>query len=165
METRLRCGGPRPSRIAFPWPPRSVRSVSRTPKRPVVLIDDEKSYLDLMTLLLTDHLDSPVHGFTSPLAALAALPALVPGVIVTDYNMPELDGLAVVRRATPLVPGTAFVLLSGHNLASDMERVAKFPAIRSVLAKPVGWRVLAQEIIRVWPEGEPAPALRADRPA
>jgi CheY-like chemotaxis protein len=131
-------------------------------KRPVVLVDDETSFLDLMKLLLGDHLDCPVHGFASPAEALAALPGLAPGVVVTDYNMPEIDGLTLVRRAAPLVPETAFVVLSGQNLAAAAERIARIPGVRGQLAKPLGWRKVAEEIIRVWPAGAgAAPVLRA----
>lgn len=110
-----------------------------------------------MKLLLGGQLDCPVHGFTNPLEALDALPGLAPGVVITDYNMPEIDGLTFVRRASPLVPDTAFVLLSGQNLESSADRIAQIPGIRGQLAKPLGWRSVAQEILRVWPAGAGAP--------
>jgi two-component system, LytTR family, response regulator len=74
-----------------------------TPKS-IVLVDDEKSYADLLRLMLADHLDCAVHAFSRPLDALAALPRLQPGVVVTDYDMPQLDGLEFIRQASPLVP-------------------------------------------------------------
>ncbi|MBL9189884.1 MAG: response regulator [Opitutaceae bacterium] len=128
-------------------------------KRPLVLIDDEQSFLDLMKMLLTERLDCPVVSFSRPLDALAALPDLAPGVVVTDYNMPEIDGLALVQKAAPLLPDTTFVVLSGRDLASESARIATLPAIRSVLIKPLTWRRVAEEILRVWP-GADAPALR-----
>lgn len=147
------------SRIALRAGGGTVARVNPAAKRPVVLVDDEQSFLDLMNMLLTERLDCPVIGFSRPLDALAALPGLSPGVVVTDYNMPDLDGLALVRRAAPLLPETAFVILSGRDLASESARIAALPAIKSVLAKPLIWRRVAEEIIRVWP-GANAPALR-----
>lgn len=143
--------------IAFPSAPVTFVPVSEPAKRPVVLVDDETTFLDLMKMLLGGQLDCPVHGFTNPLEALDALPGLAPGVVVTDYNMPEIDGLTFVRRAGPLVPDTVFVLLSGQNLDSAANRIAEIPGIRGQLAKPLGWRNVAHEIIRVWPAGAGAP--------
>jgi DNA-binding NtrC family response regulator len=138
--------------------------VNRTPKS-IVLLDDEKSYTELISQLLADNLDCPVHAFTRPLDALRALPALDVGVIATDYHMPQLDGIEFIREATPLVPQAVFVIITGHNLAAEEEKLARLAALRSVLPKPFGWRKLADEIIRVWPEPATVPALRPDAAA
>lgn len=62
-----------------------------------------------------------------------------------------------VLRAAPLPPPTAFVILSGRDLASEAARIAALPAIKSVLAKPLVWGRVADEILRV--------GLGADAPA
>lgn len=131
----------------------------------IVLVDDERSYTELMCQLLTDNLDRPVHGFTHPLRALAALPELGPAVVVTDYHMPELNGIEFIRRAAPLVPHAAFVMITGHNLAAEEDRLAQLPALKGFLSKPFGWRKLADEILRVWPAGNSSVALRHHTPA
>ena len=123
----------------------------------IVLVDDEKSYTDLLTYILAENLDCAVHAFTRPLDALEALPRLNPGVVVTDYSMPQIDGLDFVRQASVLVPKAAFVLISGHNLSAETEAMAEIPALKGFLAKPFGWRKLADEILRVWPAQVPAP--------
>ena len=91
------------------------------PPKTIVLVDDETSYTDLMTQLLSDNLDCPVHAFSRPLEALQALPKLDPGVIVTDYFMPQIDGLEFIRQAAPLVPEAAFVLITGNDLSAERE--------------------------------------------
>jgi two-component system chemotaxis response regulator CheY len=128
----------------------------------IVLVDDEKSYNDLIKQMLAENLDCPVHGFTRPLEALDALPALDPGVVVTDYFMPEMNGIEFIQRAAPLVPDATFVMISGNNLSSEQQRMEKLAALKAFLAKPFGWRKLADAIIRVWPPGTPAPSNRAD---
>ncbi len=133
-------------------------------RQPVVLVDDERSYTDLLTQLLADNLDCPVHAFARPAAALEQLAALNPGVIVTDYYMPELNGLEFIRQAAPRVPGAAFVLISGHNLAAESDNMARLPALKGFLAKPFGWRKLADEIVRVWPDPATAPLHSVSAP-
>lgn len=128
----------------------------------VVLVDDEKSYTELMTLLLTDNLDCPVHGFTHPLEALRALPAIDPAVIVTDYHMPQLNGIEFIRQASAIAPRAAVIMITGHNLAAEEDQLARLPALRGFLAKPFGWRTLADEILRVWPTAAEPDPQRAD---
>lgn len=57
-------------------------------------------------------------------------------VIVTDLRMPGLDGLSLVERLTPIVPTTAFVLVTGlANFDLRSSRSAD-GAIASVINKP-----------------------------
>ena len=134
--------------------------MNATASKSIVLVDDEKSYNDLMRQLLSENLGCPVHGFIRPLDALQALPSLDPGVVVTDYFMPELNGIDFIRAAVPLVPDAAFVMITGNNLTAEHETLARLDALKGFLSKPFGWRRLADEILRVWPTNSPAPKLR-----
>ncbi|MBS0633315.1 MAG: response regulator [Verrucomicrobia bacterium] len=117
----------------------------------IVLVDDEKSYVDLLAAMLLEHLETPVHTFTRPLAALAELPKLNPGIIVTDYYMPQLNGFEFITQAAPLVPDVPFLLITGHAMTLPPEEIARIRPLKGVIAKPFGWRVLADEILRHWP--------------
>lgn len=132
------------------------------PPKAIVLVDDERSYTELMTQLLADNLACPVHSFTRPVDALRAIPHLNASVIVTDYFMPQIDGLEFIRRASVVAPAAAFVLITGHNLSAEQDAMAQLTALKGFLAKPFGWRKLADEIIRVWPDPSTAPVHKAD---
>jgi CheY-like chemotaxis protein len=172
MRLILRCGwreSSARSRIAFlprvhqPVTHRSSSPVNHFPSpKSIVLVDDEKSYNDLIKQMLVENLDCPVHGFTRPLEAIDALPSLDPGVIVTDYFMPEMNGIEFIQRAAPLVPQAVFLMISGNNLSGEQHRMEKLAALKAFLAKPFGWRKLADEIFRVWPPDSPAPSSRSD---
>lgn len=136
--------------------------MSATPQKSIVLVDDEKSYTDLISHMLEENLDCRVATFTRPLDALSALPHLKPAVVVTDYYMPQINGLEFMRLAAPLVPNAAFVLITGHNLTAAEDQIRRLQCLKGFLAKPFGWRVLADEILRVWPDQIEAPSRRAD---
>jgi two-component SAPR family response regulator len=142
--------------------PASIHAMNAEPPQPIVLVDDEKSYTDLLTAMLAENLDCPVHAFSRPVAALQALARLKPGVVVTDYHMPEIDGIEFIRQASPLVPGATFVLISGYNLSTEKDAMARLTRLKGYLPKPFGWRKLADEILRVWPEHIPAPRHRTE---
>ncbi len=139
-------------------------TVNFAPSRAIALVDDEKSYTDLLTQMLADNLECPVHAFSRPRDALAELPRLNPSVIVTDYYMPQLNGLEFIRQAAPLAPHSAFILITGHNLSSEEDAMARLPMLKACLEKPFGWRKLADEILRVWPNCVAAPSHRAEPP-
>lgn len=133
--------------------------MNAAPRKNVVIVDDEKSYADLLAQLLKDNVECNVHVFYRPADALNALPELKPGVVVTDYYMPEINGLDFIRRATPIVPDTAFVLITGHNMSTSLDELAALPSLKGHLSKPFGWRQLASEVLNVWPDNAP-PKLR-----
>ncbi|MEO6245139.1 MAG: response regulator [Opitutaceae bacterium] len=131
--------------------------------KPIVLVDDEKSYNDLLRGMLADHLDCPVYGFSRPREALLEIAALDPAVIVTDYFMPEMNGFEFIRHAAPLAPGANFVMISGNNLSAEQDTMDRLPNFKALLAKPFGWARLADEIMRAWPADLTRPTRR-DRP-
>ena len=98
--------------------------MNTTAPHPIVLVDDEKSYTDLMSQMLEENLGLRVVSFTRPRDALNALCTLQPAVVVTDYFMPQMSGLEWIRLASPLVPSAAFVLISGHNLTAAGDQIA-----------------------------------------
>lgn len=134
--------------------------MNQAPRKVIVIVDDEPSYSALLSQLLTDSLDCEVVGFTRPLDALAALPSLDVGVVVTDFSMPKLNGLEFVTQAEPLLPGIPFIVATGHTIGLPVESFARISAVKAILRKPVSWRKLAEEILRVWPDGSNMPTLQ-----
>jgi CheY-like chemotaxis protein len=138
--------------------------VDCTAPKAIVIVDDEMSFTDLLGQMLRDHFTCPVLTFGNPLTALAALPGLNVGVLVTDYYMPHINGLDVIRQAGEqgcIAPVS--ILITGHTFENDdeIERVLHFKAM---LAKPFRWQQLAELIEKHWPEGE-TPPLRANAPS
>ena len=117
----------------------------------MVVVDDDKFYTKLLTQLLAENLDRPVIAFLNPLEALAALPRLDVGVIVTDYEMPDMNGFEFMIEAAQVVPNANFILITGHPISAAMEDRLKSSVAKSLLSKPFTWRKLCDEIIRHWP--------------
>ncbi len=126
--------------------------MNSVPRKSVVIVDDEVSYTNLLTQLLSENLDCRVIAFTRPLDALAALPNLDAGVIVTDYYMPQLDGLEFIAQASLIAPDAPFILITGHTITMSPEKLAEITPLKMILPKPFSWRKLGDEIIRHWPE-------------
>jgi DNA-binding NtrC family response regulator len=123
----------------------------------VVILDDEESYVDLMADMIAENLDCDVHAFTRPEAALAQLEEIQAAVVVTDYFMPQMDGVEFIRRATALTPTAVFIMISGHDLDHVEHELRRLKRLKKRLQKPFGWKPLAEAVIEVWP-GDDAPS-------
>ncbi|MDV5169893.1 sigma-54 dependent transcriptional regulator [Photobacterium rosenbergii] len=81
---------------------------------PVIFIDDEKSIRDALgqTLELEDY---DVSLFASAKPALEQLTNQFSGVIISDINMPGIDGLTFLKQALALDPELSIIMLTGHG--------------------------------------------------
>jgi two-component SAPR family response regulator len=137
---------------------------SNPARKAILIVDDEKAYLDLMADMLTEYLGCPVFTFLHPEKALAALPNLNIGFVVTDYHMPQVNGLDFMRKVRSLVPDVPFVLISGNAIQFADREFAEDFAPRAILEKPFSWRRLADEIVLNAPEFGAARARPAGDP-
>ena len=142
-----------------------IARVEDDPGKTIVIVDDEMSFTDLLGRLLAEHFRSPILTFSNPLSALEALPHLNVGVLVTDYYMPHLNGLELIRKAGDLGPAApACILITGHSLENSEDEVSRLIQFRAVLYKPFRWQQLAALIEKNWPADAPSP-LRASEPS
>lgn len=139
-------------------------SPSTNGEKIVVLVDDEFSYIDLLQQLLSDHLACPVHGFTKPADALHAIASLNVGMIITDYQMPDMNGLQFIGEAQKLNPQIPAVMITAYNMAFTTRELAAVPSLKAIVRKPFRWTVLADEVVKYWPDANPPKVLGAPAP-
>jgi two-component system NtrC family sensor kinase len=80
----------------------------------IVLVDDEDMVITSISAFLMLETDWEIEGFTSPEAAIKHLEGNAADVVVSDYLMPKVNGIQMLRRAKELHPAAARVLLTGH---------------------------------------------------
>jgi DNA-binding NtrC family response regulator len=83
------------------------------PSARIALLDDEARLVEILAMVLRRE-GYEVHGFTDPMAALAALEAREFDLLVTDLKMPGADGLEVLRRARKTSPELPVILITAH---------------------------------------------------
>ena len=80
----------------------------------VHIVDDDEAVRDSLSVLL-ESADLSVRTYESATAFLDALPGLGAGCVLTDVQMPGLDGLALQRRLTALGIRLPVIVMTGHG--------------------------------------------------
>jgi two-component system chemotaxis response regulator CheY len=72
-------------------------------------------------------------------------------LIISDYNMPKLDGLGLLRavRAHPPIQKTAFIMLTGRADKELVQRAVQF-GVNNYLVKPFTVATLKEKIEAVF---------------
>ncbi|WP_426113529.1 ATP-binding protein [Massilia sp. PWRC2] len=105
----------------------------------VLVVDDEPDARDLIKRILSD-CNAVVHTASSASAALAALRAAPPDLLISDLGMPDMDGFALLAavRALPRAEGGAVPAVALTAFARSEDRLRALEAGFSAhISKPV----------------------------
>jgi DNA-binding NtrC family response regulator len=80
----------------------------------VFVVDDEEMIITSVRAFLTLETGFHVEGFTDPERAVASLKNGPVDMVISDYLMPKMNGLQLLKKAKELQPEAARVLLTGH---------------------------------------------------
>jgi CheY-like chemotaxis protein len=114
----------------------------------VLLVEDNEDNLRIYSTILS-HSGYRVVEATDGEAALAAVAAEAPAIILMDISIPKIDGWEVTRRlkADPATAGIPIIALTAHALASD-QAMAREVGCDGYIAKPAEPRAVLDEVRR-----------------
>lgn len=95
---------------------------------PVIFIDDEQHVRDALTQTLEIE-DYNVCCFSNAVDALKTIDSFFSGVIISDINMPMMDGLEFLKKALIVDPELQIIMLTGHgdiSMAVDAMRAGAY---------------------------------------
>ena len=90
-------------------------------KMRLLLADDNPHVLQMLACLLSDE-GRTVGTVPDGKALLTAAVELMPDIVISDIDMPGVNGLEAARRLRELLPHTKVILMSGHD---DSDHVAR----------------------------------------
>jgi len=79
----------------------------------ILILDDQEPVVSMLSRVCTGE-GHDVAPFTSSPEALVALATEPFDLLMTDMNMPDPDGLTVIREARRLQPGIFTLMITGH---------------------------------------------------
>ncbi len=127
------------------------------PLRPVVILDDDP----LVVRALARTVESggfTARAYVDARAALAALPDDAPDVIISDYAMPVMDGVAFLAEARRRAPEAARILCTAADDFAMAVRAVNAVEVFRIVAKP--WH--AQDLIATVGQASDSVRLRRE---
>ena len=100
----------------------------------VLVVDDEPRVLDALEAVLAA--EFRVLRASSGEAALALLPGEDVAVIVTDYRMPGMTGVELLRRSQDVAPDTVRIVLTAYTDVDSLMEAINTGRIDHFIAKP-----------------------------
>lgn len=119
----------------------------------VMVVDDQTSMRAMIRRTLQDLGFRDVRDAPSAIEALPAVREDRVHLIISDYNMPDMDGLAFLEavRRDPVIGKTVFIMLTGSAERSVVQKAAEL-GVNNYVVKPFAPAALKEKIERVFGE-------------
>ena len=88
----------------------------------IVLVDDEEMVLTSLNSFLTLETEYDVYTFTSAKEALKFIEESEVDIVISDYLMPEMDGITFLGQVRNIKPEIPRIILTGY---ADKENAIK----------------------------------------
>jgi two-component system chemotaxis response regulator CheY len=117
----------------------------------VLVVDDQQTIRSLVRIGLKEIGINDVEDAVDGEDGLRQLLVHRSNLVISDYNMPKLDGLNFLRavRATPALKNTGFIMLTGRADSDLVQRAQQF-GVNNYLIKPFTVTTLRQKIEAVY---------------
>jgi two-component system, response regulator, stage 0 sporulation protein F len=121
----------------------------------IILVDDDANILGIMARIVSFVATGyEVLAVASAREALAAMDGRAIPLVITDYNMPEMNGLALLSEVKQRSPGTVVALVTAYASA-DLQRQAWQLGASYMLPKPMTIEQIeqvVQEVLGITPD-------------
>lgn len=117
----------------------------------VMVVDDQTSMRAMIRRTLQDLGFRDIRDKASAPEALEAVRADRVHLIISDYNMPEMDGLQFLQevRADPQIGKTVFIMLTASAEKEIVQKAAQM-GVNNYVVKPFAPASLKEKIERVF---------------
>ena len=112
--------------------------------RHILVVDDDIRLLELVSKMVSCIGDQPTMAFNGA-DALDHLSCANYDLVITDYEMPIIDGGQLADQIKKLYIGTRIIMMTGH-LEGDVEDLLGARVVDGLLLKPFSLKTLQEKI-------------------
>jgi len=117
----------------------------------VMIVDDQQSMRIMLRSNLKDIGFTDIRDSSGASDALKAIQSDRVHLVISDYNMPEMDGLQFLEavRKDAVIGKTVFIMLTGSSDREVVQRAATL-GVNNYLVKPFAVAALKDKIERIF---------------
>jgi excisionase family DNA binding protein len=108
-----------------------------TARSRILLVDDEESIRKLLSTMLESSYDVEIAADGDAAIRLLRQPGTHYDLLISDLNMPDMDGLTLIREAQRLNPTLAAIVITGYSTESSAIEALNL-GVTGYLTKPFG---------------------------
>jgi len=124
--------------------PKEWPGLNSAPHR-ILIVDDHPCILQVVEKMVR-RLGYRTTAVASAAEALDVLGKTVHDVVMTDYDMPWLDGCQLAARIKTNHPGTRVIIMTGHCEAEITDRLGSRGVVDGLLLKPFNLDAMRMKI-------------------
>jgi YesN/AraC family two-component response regulator len=88
----------------------------------ILLIEDEEVTLELLSIILSKKFpDIILHTAINGRTGLELFKTYTPDIVITDINMPQMDGVQAAKNIRLLKPAAKIIIITGKNEKSILQ--------------------------------------------
>jgi CheY-like chemotaxis protein len=115
----------------------------------ILLVEDDKNALEIISSLLTLKFpQAQLYVAENGKIGLDLFGLHLPDIIITDINMPEMDGLQMLDVIRAVKPDTCVIVATAHSQTCDLKKIGATCAIVELVPKPIHFEHLFAAILR-----------------
>jgi YesN/AraC family two-component response regulator len=124
-----------------------MESTNPTPSMKLLLIEDEEVTKELLSIVLAKKFpDIALLTAANGRRGLELYKTDLPDIVITDINMPEMDGVQMAEKIRSLRPETKIIVITGRNAELMPQVSGKGLEFDHVIVKPVIYQELFDAI-------------------
>ena len=108
-----------------------------TARSRILLVDDEESIRKLLSRMLESSYDVEIAADGEAAIRLLGQPDAHYDLLISDLNMPDMDGLTLIREAQRINPTLAAIVITGYSTESSAIEALNL-GVTGYLTKPFG---------------------------
>jgi len=115
----------------------------------ILLVEDDTCAGELLTTLLQRRFPQALISFAPDgNAGLNAVRRDLPDIVITDINLPEIDGVQLIKSIAAIKPDTRIVVVTAHSDNQIFDRITATGVSVEIVLKPIVFETLMSAIKR-----------------
>lgn len=104
----------------------------------ILLVEDDENARDvLITLLKIRFPDCRIHCAGDGRVGLELAEVFHPDIVISDINLPEMDGIRMITAIHELCPHTRFIIVTAHSDKQILETISTMGILVDIVPKPI----------------------------